>query len=100
MAARPAVHVATAVAVPRSNLRQDHPVTQSGGELAALPRAMPAPGMVAARRGHVFVLKRHIRGKIWLVHDSNSGRGKTRVHPRSIAGSSSSIRGARDPVAP
>ena len=50
------------------------------------PRAAPAPGMVAARRHHVFVLKRHIRGKIWLVHDSNSGRGKTRVHPRSIAG--------------
>jgi hypothetical protein len=50
------------------------------------PRAAPAPGMVAARRGHVFVLKRHIRGKVWLVHDSNSGRGKTRIHPRSIAG--------------
>ena len=50
------------------------------------PRAAPAPGMVAARRGHVFVLKRHIRGKVWMVHDSNSGRGKTRVHPRSIAG--------------
>nr|WP_245269904.1 hypothetical protein [Nitrobacter hamburgensis] len=51
------------------------------------PRTAPAPGMVAARRGHVFVLKRHIRGKVWLVHhDSNSGRGKARVHPRSIAG--------------
>jgi hypothetical protein len=50
------------------------------------PRAAPAPGMVGARRGHVFVLKRHIRGKVWMVHDSNSGRGKTRVHPRSIAG--------------
>jgi hypothetical protein len=50
------------------------------------PRTSPAPGMVAVRRHHVFVLKRHIRGKIWVVHDSNSGRGKTRVHPRSIAG--------------
>lgn len=50
------------------------------------PRAEPAPGMVAARRGHVFVLKRHIRGKVWMVHDSNSGRGKTRIHPRSIVG--------------
>jgi hypothetical protein len=50
------------------------------------PRAMPAPGMVAARRGHVFVLEQHIRGKVWLVHDSNSDRGRTRVHPRSIAG--------------
>jgi hypothetical protein len=42
--------------------------------------------MVAARRGHVFVLERHIRGSMWLVHDSNSGRGKTRIHARSIAG--------------
>jgi len=50
------------------------------------PRAAPAPGMVAARRGHVFVLNRHIRGKVWWVWDANSGGGKTRVHPRSIAG--------------
>lgn len=50
------------------------------------PRAEPAPGMVAARRGHVFVLVRHIRGPIWWAHDSNSGRHRTRVHPRSIAG--------------
>lgn len=50
------------------------------------PKAAPAPGMVAARRGHVFVLKRHIHGRVWLVWDANSGRGKTRVHPRSIAG--------------
>ena len=49
------------------------------------PRAAPAPGMVAARRGHVFVLKRRLHGKVWLVWDANSGRGKTRVHPRSIA---------------
>ncbi|WP_416193994.1 hypothetical protein [Nitrobacter sp. TKz-YC01] len=50
------------------------------------PRAAKAPGMVAARRGHVFVLKRHLHGKVWLVWDANSGRGKTRIHPRSIAG--------------
>lgn len=50
------------------------------------PRTSPAPNMVAARRGHVFVLKRHIGGSVWLVHDSNSGGGKTRLHPRSIAG--------------
>lgn len=50
------------------------------------PRVAPAPGMVAARRGHVFVLKQHLHGKVWLVWDANSGRGKTRVHPRSIAG--------------
>jgi hypothetical protein len=41
--------------------------------------------MVAARRGHVFVLKRHIRGKVWHVFDANSGHGKTRIHNRSIA---------------
>jgi hypothetical protein len=50
------------------------------------PRTSPAPGMVAVRRHHVFVLVRHIRGKTWLAHDSNSGRGKTRIHRRSIAG--------------
>ncbi|WP_416192945.1 hypothetical protein [Nitrobacter sp. TKz-YC01] len=50
------------------------------------PRAAPAPGMVAARRHHVFVLKRHLHGRVWLVWDANSGRGKTRIHPRSIAG--------------
>jgi hypothetical protein len=42
--------------------------------------------MVAVRRHHVFVLVRHISGKTWLAHDSNSGHGKTRIHPRSIAG--------------
>lgn len=50
------------------------------------PRAAPAPGMAAARRGHVFVLKQHIEGKKWLVYDANSGGRKTRLHPRSIAG--------------
>lgn len=50
------------------------------------PRAAPAPNMAAARRGHVMVLKRHLHGKVWLVHDSNSGGGKTRLHARSIAG--------------
>lgn len=50
------------------------------------PRVSPAPGMVAARRGHVFVLRQHIAGNTWLVHDSNSGGRKTRIHPRSLAG--------------
>ncbi len=50
------------------------------------PRSAPAPRMVAARRGHVFVLERHIAGNLWLVHDSNSGGRRTRIHPRSIAG--------------
>ena len=50
------------------------------------PRAAPAPGMVAARRGHVFVLEQHISGGVWLVYDANSGGRKTRIHARSIAG--------------
>lgn len=50
------------------------------------PRARPAPGRVAVRRHHVFVLRYHIRGATWMVYDANSGGRKTRVHPRSIAG--------------
>lgn len=50
------------------------------------PRAAPAPKMAAARRGHVFVLERHIAGNTWLVFDANSGGRRTRIHPRSIAG--------------
>jgi len=50
------------------------------------PRTSPAPGMVAARRGHVFVLEQHLGGSTWLAYDANSGRHATRIHPRSIAG--------------
>ena len=50
------------------------------------PRAQAAPGMVAARPGHVFVLMSHVEGNKWMVHDGNSGGGKTRRHVRSIAG--------------
>lgn len=50
------------------------------------PQTSPAPGMVAARRGHVFQLVRHIKGDTWLAWDANSGRGLTRIHPRRIAG--------------
>ena len=50
------------------------------------PRAQPAPDMVAARRGHVFVLKQHVAGNTWIVVDSNSGGRRTRLHARSIAG--------------
>jgi hypothetical protein len=35
---------------------------------------------------HIVVLERHIRGSTWLVYDANSGRHRTRVHPRSLAG--------------
>ena len=50
------------------------------------PRTTPAPGMVAARSGHVFVLMSHVAGNEWLVHDGNSGGGLTREHVRSISG--------------
>jgi len=50
------------------------------------PRATPAPGMAAARRGHVFVLEQHLGGSTWLVYDANSGGHRTRIHPRSLAG--------------
>jgi hypothetical protein len=50
------------------------------------PRTAPAPGMVAARRGHVFVLEQHLGGNTWLAYDANSGGRKTRIHARSIAG--------------
>lgn len=50
------------------------------------PRTAAAPNTVAVRRGHVFVLKSHVRGDVWVVHDSNSGGRKTRIHERSIRG--------------
>lgn len=50
------------------------------------PRAQAAPGMVAARSGHVFVLISQVSGNEWMVHDGNSGGGKTRQHVRSISG--------------
>lgn len=50
------------------------------------PRSSPSSGMVAVRRGHVFVLRQHIRDSIWLVYDANSGGRKTRLHERSISG--------------
>lgn len=50
------------------------------------PSAPAAPGMVAARRGHVFKLLAHVSGSVWNVFDPNSGRGRIRIHHRSIAG--------------
>lgn len=50
------------------------------------PRSHPAPGRVAVRRHHVFVLLDHISGSTWRVYDANSGGRRTRVHHRSIAG--------------
>ncbi|MBR0971396.1 MULTISPECIES: hypothetical protein [Bradyrhizobium] len=50
------------------------------------PRTPPAAGMVAARRGHVFVLEQHLGGDTWLAYDANSGGHATRLHPRSVRG--------------
>ena len=50
------------------------------------PRTSPAPGTVAVRRHHVFVLEHHIGGSVWQVYDANSGGRRTRIHARSIAG--------------
>lgn len=50
------------------------------------PRTEPRPGMVAVRSGHVFQLMDHRAGNIWRVWDANSGRGRIRIHDRSIAG--------------
>ena len=50
------------------------------------PRTSPAPGMVAARRGHVFVLEQHVEGDVWMAYDGNSGGRATRIHARSLRG--------------
>jgi hypothetical protein len=50
------------------------------------PRTSPAPGMVAARRGHVFVLEQHLEGDTWMAYDANSGGHATRMHARSLRG--------------
>jgi len=55
------------------------------------PRTYPKPNAVAVRagrrtRGHVFVLKRHVGGDVWEVADYNSGKHRSRLHQRSIAG--------------
>ena len=52
----------------------------------SFPRANPAPGMVAVRRGHVFaILQNEGNGRV-LAYDPNSGHHKTRIHVRSLAG--------------
>ena len=50
------------------------------------PRTSPAPGMVAARHGHVFVLESHVEGDTWMAYDGNSGGHATRIHARSLRG--------------
>jgi hypothetical protein len=50
------------------------------------PPAQPASGMVAARRGHVMVIRQYLGNNRALVYDANSGRGLTRLHVRSLSG--------------
>lgn len=50
------------------------------------PRARPAPGMVAVRRHHVFVIREVLNGSLVLAYDANSGGHRTRVWVRSLAG--------------
>lgn len=50
------------------------------------PPAPPAPGMVAVRRHHVFVIREVIGPGLVIAYDANSGRHQTRIHVRSLAG--------------
>lgn len=50
------------------------------------PRAEPAPGMVAARRGHVFLILAMIKPGLALAYDPNSGEHQTKIHARKLAG--------------
>ena len=50
------------------------------------PRSACAPGMAAARRGHVFAIEECLPGNRAMAYDPNSGRGLTRLHVRSLAG--------------
>ena len=50
------------------------------------PRAMLAPGTVAVRRHHVFVVEQVLGGNMVMAYDANSGRHATRIHARSVAG--------------
>lgn len=65
-------------------------VREGGLAIAAewlrFPRAEPAPGMVAARPGHVFAIMENLGGGRVLAYDPNSGGHRTRIHVRSLAG--------------
>jgi hypothetical protein len=50
------------------------------------PRATPAPGMVAARRGHVFVIDKVLNNGTVMAYDYNSGGGRSHYHARSLRG--------------
>lgn len=66
------------------------PVVSGGLALAANWRrfesALPSPGMVAWRVGHVFYILRYLGNGTVLAWDPNSGHHLTRVHRVSLRG--------------
>ena len=56
------------------------------GNFLTLPRASPAPGMVAVTRHHVFVLEHHISGNTWMIYNPNGAYHKTWRQPYNITG--------------
>ena len=58
------------------------------------PPASPAPGMVAVRRHHVFVILDNYGDGTVLAYDGNSGGHQTRIHRVRLAGYS--VRNPRD----
>ncbi len=51
-----------------------------------LPRAAPAPGMAAARRGHVRIIVASLGNGRYRFYDPNSGGGLTRITIGTLAG--------------
>ena len=50
------------------------------------PAASPAPGMAAARHGHVFIIEQVNGDGTVEAYDPNSGGHQTRIHTVSLAG--------------
>jgi hypothetical protein len=67
------------------------------------PRTSPAPGMVAARRGHVFVLEQHLGGTFgWHMTQARAGTrlGCMRVHCAAIRSLTPMVRAKRTQMFP
>ena len=50
------------------------------------PAASPAPGMAAARHGHVFIIEQVNGDGTVEAYDPNSGGHQTRIHTVSLSG--------------
>lgn len=68
------------------------PVLNLAANWFRFPHASPAPGMVAVRNHHVFVIEAVNGDGTVVAYDGNSGHHLTRVHNRSLRGYS-----VRDP---